>query len=263
MIHNLKLLIKPLLFLFILYGQNNPCEDSRYIKISAKPLDEMSDREYSYFNEIDKECKNYKKSASSNLEVTEDNNSLKKTTNIKSLTSDKISRLYNNNKLTIEVKNKGIGSFGSGVVSGQTWKKWTTYKGFEKISEEKFYSLTGYDDQALKAKNYRKRNINLALGGLGGMVLGLIRLNDSLKYSDKAYEENFYPDRRESYYKKSEAAEIQSLLLFTIGSAASIYGALSLEENLSPLAKATEIADQYNELLLEKINRENVEADID
>ena len=39
----------------------NPCEDERYLKIKSKPLDDMSDREYDYFNKKDVACSEYKK----------------------------------------------------------------------------------------------------------------------------------------------------------------------------------------------------------
>ena len=39
----------------------NPCRDERYLKIKSKPLDDMSDREYDYFNRKEAECSEYKK----------------------------------------------------------------------------------------------------------------------------------------------------------------------------------------------------------
>jgi len=43
----------------------NPCEDKRFLELKSKSLDEMSDREYQYFNEKNKECKEYAKSLTS------------------------------------------------------------------------------------------------------------------------------------------------------------------------------------------------------
>ena len=42
----------------------NPCDDERFLALKAKSLDDMSDREYEYFNEKNKECSEYKKSSS-------------------------------------------------------------------------------------------------------------------------------------------------------------------------------------------------------
>ena len=49
-----------LLITNILISQEiNPCEDSRYLDIKEKSLDEMSDREYQYFLKKDNECSEY------------------------------------------------------------------------------------------------------------------------------------------------------------------------------------------------------------
>ena len=37
----------------------NPCNDERYLQIKNKSLDDMSDREYSYFLQKEKECNEY------------------------------------------------------------------------------------------------------------------------------------------------------------------------------------------------------------
>ena len=41
------------------FAQNNPCEDERYVELKKKNLDDMSDREYDYFNRKDAECTEY------------------------------------------------------------------------------------------------------------------------------------------------------------------------------------------------------------
>ena len=42
----------------------SPCDDERFLELKSKSLDDMSDREYQYFNEKNKECSEYKKSSS-------------------------------------------------------------------------------------------------------------------------------------------------------------------------------------------------------
>ena len=56
--------MKKYLFIVLLvssvFGQSiNPCEDERYLEIKNKSLDEMSDREYEYFKQKDKECSEF------------------------------------------------------------------------------------------------------------------------------------------------------------------------------------------------------------
>ena len=65
--------MKKLLFiLFALpmigFGQDeSPCLDARYLELKKKKLDEMSDREYSYFLKKEEECSSKKTNASSAL----------------------------------------------------------------------------------------------------------------------------------------------------------------------------------------------------
>jgi len=50
------------LFIGICFGQvSNPCEDERFIKISEKYVDQMTDEEYQYYLQKDKECAEYDK----------------------------------------------------------------------------------------------------------------------------------------------------------------------------------------------------------
>ena len=46
-------------------GNLNPCEDKRYLMIKETPLDEMSDREYEYFTQKEKECAEFSDNKSS------------------------------------------------------------------------------------------------------------------------------------------------------------------------------------------------------
>ena len=50
-----------LLFIGLVSAQQgtNPCEDKHYLEIMIKSIDDMSDREYEYFNQKDKECLEY------------------------------------------------------------------------------------------------------------------------------------------------------------------------------------------------------------
>jgi len=69
---------------------------------------------------------------------------------------------YERLKLSVEVKEIGMGSYGGGGISYASWRKWTAYEGFTKISEEEFFKKTGYEREAGKAAGYRKKG-NLLL----------------------------------------------------------------------------------------------------
>ena len=53
-----------LLFIGLAWGQTNPCDDERYLELKKKLLDDMSDREYEYFKQKDKECSEFTKNKS-------------------------------------------------------------------------------------------------------------------------------------------------------------------------------------------------------
>ena len=69
------------IFIFLLYGLtegqvSNPCEDDRFIKISEKLVDQMTEVEYQYFLKKQEECNEYKNNTNilnpndnSNLEI--------------------------------------------------------------------------------------------------------------------------------------------------------------------------------------------------
>ena len=52
------ILLSLLIFATPILAQN-PCEDSTYLELKKKKLDEMSDREYEYFTRKDTECSEY------------------------------------------------------------------------------------------------------------------------------------------------------------------------------------------------------------
>jgi len=67
----------------------------------------------------------------------------------------------------------GIG-FVSGTISTESWTKWTAYVGFTKITEERFFTITGYPEQARQARKHvqsgktpRTAGLVLGIGGLG------------------------------------------------------------------------------------------------
>jgi hypothetical protein len=78
-------------------------------------------------------------------------------------------------QLFVKVQNEMIGSVSvkTGLMTASTITTWIPYEGFTRISEEYFFTLAGFQDEALQAKLFhKKRNIMLAVGGTG-CVLGL------------------------------------------------------------------------------------------
>lgn len=70
---NMKKILIVFVLSFILYScqtvpepksknDNSPCNDSLYVSLKRKKMDDMSDREYQYYLEYDKLCKGYSQS---------------------------------------------------------------------------------------------------------------------------------------------------------------------------------------------------------
>jgi hypothetical protein len=232
----------------ILYSQvTNPCEDERYQQIKDKSLDDMSDREYAYFTKMDDECKKYQQSNSfgkveiqNQLPTTKKNESIY---NFSELSDDQLKE-YNNRKVSIEVVKKGLGSFNTniGVAAGESWRKWTAYKGFDKISEQEFFSLTGYEEQALKAKGFGSRNINFIWGGLAGCILGILRLGTAVTMLED-----------DVYNAEADAVALQGIVVASIGAGAIVYGFIELEKNWAPYATVEGITKEYNDKLMKEL----------
>ena len=71
--------MKKCLFIVLLFGLtsgqvSNPCEDERFIKISEKYVDQMTEEEYQYYLKKNKECVEYDKNSGNQNSL--DNNPL-------------------------------------------------------------------------------------------------------------------------------------------------------------------------------------------
>lgn len=82
------------------------------------------------------------------------------------------SRELRRNLLSIELQESAWTDidFHSGTASSETWYRWKAYQGFRPISEESFFRLTGYPEEADEARAYRMR---ASRQGLIGVFAGL------------------------------------------------------------------------------------------
>ena len=85
--------MKNFIIIIFLFGFNfaqviNPCEDERFLEISEKYVDQMTEEEFQYFTQKEKECLEYKNGTSSQSYFQKQKN------NEKSLTSDKVINLW-------------------------------------------------------------------------------------------------------------------------------------------------------------------------
>lgn len=78
-------------------------------------------------------------------------------------------------QLLVKVQGQMIGSVNAktGLMTASTIRTWTPYKGFTAISEEQFFSIAGFEQEADQARRFHsKRKVMLSVGGIG-MLLGL------------------------------------------------------------------------------------------
>ena len=141
----------------------------------------------------------------------------------------------NRKKLSIEILQSGIfhATQTISTTTSTAWKNWQAYRGNEKLSEELFFLIAGYEDEATMARKYHTTTNVLLFGGILGVGTGLGLL--------------FY-----SFYNRDSAA------LRWIGAGTLSLGSVPLvfsigRHNWAPVLKAEEIKDEYNEKLLESV----------
>ena len=259
-----KRIIILLIFSEFAFGQvTNPCEDERYLEIKKKSLDEMTDREYTYFIQKDKECVEYKPSQLNKSEgikstiVKKHEEPLQKEDVLVGLNEEQ-RKFYMKNKLNIELKAKTTGGAygGSSIVSysGETSTKWEAYKGFDRISEEQFFQLTGYNDEAERAQAYHRNSKKMGWGGcLAGIVgLSLFSSGEALfEEIDFGSDDQEYKDRE---VDKSDSLHGNGAFLMLSGTIASVYGFMRLEQNWTAYSTVHGMANEHNNKLLQEIS---------
>ena len=153
--------------------------------------------------------------------------------------SDEKKQIYNREKITIEPYR--IGDTFSGY-------RWNVYAGFELISEEDFFRMTGYSDEAEQSKKYQKTRRRVFLAGLGMFIIfiGMNKYADSLPESAMVGESwTSNPER----YKWGDA----SIWPFAGGLVTTTLS-LAMGKNKYTYSMAKDIADSYNKKLIQLIN---------
>jgi len=266
-----------ILFVFtnILLSQlSNPCIDSRYLEIKNKSLDKMSDREYKYFSRKDEECSQYKLSIQPANKMVQPVNkpdafepkSVPKkmeTINLygttESLTISQKQR-FNRERLTVEIITKTSGSAaatplgGSAVLASygsQTSRKWTASKGFEKISEESFLRIAGYDEEANVVKQWNSTNSSLLWGGLLAILAAKLNADKADKLLDEA--SPFGEAYSDEDYDKWEKRIRMNLFIGLPGIIASVVGLINKSNNRYEYSVVEGIAEDYNKKLFARI----------
>jgi hypothetical protein len=162
------------------------------------------------------------------------------------------------NKLNIELKAKTTGGAygGSSIVSysGETSTKWEAYKGFDRISEEQFFQLTGYNDEAERAQAYHSNSKKMGWGGCLAGIVGFLLFSAGealFEEIDFGSDDQKYKDRE---VDKSDSLHGNGAFLMLSGTIASVYGFMRLEQNWTAYSTVHGMANEHNNKLLQEIS---------
>ena len=171
------------------------------------------------------------------------------------------------NKLNIELKSKTIGGAygGPSVVSysGETSTKWEAYKGFDRISEEQFFQLTGYNNEAKRAQAYHNNSKKMGRGGCISGIVGLLFFSAGGGAYTEATEMDSYYDASGNYTRGPEYDKLmekhnrlqgRGAFLMLSGTILSVYGFMRLDQNWTAYSTVQGMADEYNNKLLQEIS---------
>ena len=162
------------------------------------------------------------------------------------LTSDQ-RRLFNRIKLNVEAQGQAFGTAGGNattgvMVSGESWIKWTPYRGLTKISEGEFFRIAGYEEEGNAADRYHFTSrrtwligvIVTVVGGLGGALIGTS--TDNFLFT------------------------AIGLVAMSGGAVAAVLGGIRMMKNLYPYVTAIDIAEEYNAFVLEGIKSGDIKS---
>ena len=148
-------------------------------------------------------------------------------------------------KLYIEPVGVGIinpGLFGTHIY--ETWNQWQAYKGTIKISEEEFFKITGYPEEAKAAKEFYIKNSKTGLIGailiFGGLLLIITGFNNKSEKTE-------YIEEIEITIEESDYTQVYWGAAITgVGSFFLYNSAQKTNLKLAPFGMVKQIADEYN-----------------
>jgi hypothetical protein len=164
---------------------------------------------------------------------------------------------YNQKRLSIELEGVGTSSFTSltkyNMVGMYTdWKKWTAFQGFNKITEESFFRLTGYERESGLAANFHKSAGQSTTWGVlssltGAVVLYLAYTNkETMKIGNSSIE----------YVSVNTTGAIIGYCLTTLGGILIVAGVTQENKNYAPYSLVQSIADEYNKKLVLSVRKQ-------
>ena len=152
---------------------------------------------------------------------------------------------FNQSKLSVDVgiTTSATGS-GFGVISLESYRRWTGRQGFNRLSESYFFEIAGYPQEAQKAAAYKQVGWTLLIGG-GAICVGgfawMLMASSNTDYED--------PD----YMTKFTTALYGGMALGLGGMIPAWIGSTRLRKNWASVEQAQIAADKYNRKLGKRI----------
>lgn len=132
-----------------------------------------------------------------------------------------------------------------GTYEATTTRKWNAYQGFNTIiSEEQFFSITGYKDEALKAKLYKEKGKNMLIGGLLASVIGTVMM----LYTTEEEVYDSYLDF--TYTEVKMPLFYPGLIISSVGLGVGYAGFTLQSSNWAPYSTVRDISEEYNKQLI-------------
>ncbi len=166
-------------------------------------------------------------------------------------------REYQRRKLTIQVRNIVLGDISSrakgATLRAGTMKQWRAHEGIGHIiSEEEFFSIAGYENEAEKAAARKKRIVSVFVAGaalsVGGLILGSIK--------ETEVERSGYGEYQYTYEVTTYPYEGPAIVITSLGLGLMSGVTIAAAQNNAPASVAEEIAQDYNRRLVLEILKE-------
>ncbi len=152
-------------------------------------------------------------------------------------------REYNRQKLSIEIIGQSIGfnpGIKGGTIGSTEWHRWTAYQGIGKqLTESEFFALTGYHDEAQKAEDRTKK------------IKGTVRYGGILAIGGLALAIAVDPQA-----KTLPIEAVPFLIASIVGGGMVLAASRASMRNYTPVSLAQQIADDYNQQLINRIANE-------
>ena len=162
-------------------------------------------------------------------------------------------RVFTGRRLTIELEGAGVSTSDSYFRTSlySSWRKWNAFEGFTPLSEEQFFTKTGYPKEALQANEYRSSLSQMTSFGVILDIGGAVLLY--LGYSHTTEETLPYTHATIQVADPNTTEIGFGYVASIVGSTLLISSAIGGSKNSAPYSTVEGITEEYNRKLIERI----------